>query len=51
MQCNNNRCYYLAKVLGFAELLGNNGFKASIGWLDKFKQRYSIREYDKHGES
>jgi len=32
-------------------LLGNNDFKASIGWLDKFKQRYSIKEYNKHGES
>src|SRR6266511_3060273 len=39
------------KALRFAELLGNNDFKASIGWLDKFKQRYSIKEYNKHGES
>ena len=32
-------------------MLSNNDFKASIGWLDKFEQRYSIKEYNKHGES
>ena len=39
------------KTLKFSELLSNNTFKASSGWLDKFKQRYSIKEYNKHGES
>lgn len=39
------------KALKFAELLGNNTFKASSGWLDKFKHRYSIKEHNKHGES
>ena len=39
------------KILKFSELLGNNNFKASSGWLHNFKQRYSIREYNKHGES
>ena len=35
------------KALKFSELLGNNNFKASSGWLHNFKQKYSI----KHGES
>jgi hypothetical protein len=39
------------KALNFAGLLGNDAFKASTGWLDKFKQRYSIKEFNKHGES
>src|SRR6185369_10619531 len=39
------------KALRFAELLEVNNFKASSGWLHNFKQRYSIQEYNKHGES
>jgi hypothetical protein len=39
------------KALRFAELLEINNFKASSGWLHNFKQRYSIQEYNKHGES
>jgi hypothetical protein len=38
------------KATDFAELL-NKEFKGSSGWLYNFKQRYSIREYVKHGES
>ena len=51
MQCNNNRYYYSTKGPKICWIVGNNDFKASIGWLDKFKQRYSIKEYNKHGES
>jgi len=39
------------KALRFAELLEVSNFKASSGWLHNFKQRYSIQEYNKHGES
>jgi hypothetical protein len=39
------------KALKFAELLETTDFKASPGWLQKFKQRYSISAFIKHGES
>ena len=39
------------KALKFAEMLETTDFRASSGWLQKFKQRYSIRTYKKHGES
>ena len=35
----------------FAELLNNQDFSGSSGWLTNFKQRYSIHEYSKHGEA
>jgi len=37
--------------LKFAELLEITDFKASSGWLQKFKQKYSISAFSKHGES
>ncbi|CAG8553470.1 4443_t:CDS:2 [Paraglomus brasilianum] len=39
------------KALQFAELLGTTDFKASSGWPEKFKKRYSISAFNKHGES
>src|SRR6185369_2261013 len=39
------------KGMKFAELLNNQDFSGSSGWLTNFKQRYSIREYSKHGEA
>lgn len=39
------------KGMKFAELLNNQDFIGSSGWLSNFKQRYSIREYFKHGEA
>src|SRR3954452_20600640 len=52
MQFNYYRLYHSRKsfkILGI--IRGNNNFKASSGWLHNFKQRYSIQEYNKHGES
>lgn len=31
-----------AKACEFASILGINQFKASVGWLDKFKERHNI---------
>lgn len=39
------------KALDFATLLSINGFKASDGWVAKFKKRHNLREYTKHGEA
>lgn len=39
------------KAIGFAMLLSIEGFKASDGWIAKFKKKYNLREYTKHGEA
>jgi hypothetical protein len=39
------------KALDFAGLLNFHDFKVSQGWLEKFKQRYSIKSFNKHGEA
>jgi len=39
------------KALNFAELLEITDFKASSGWLQRFKKRYSISAFNKHGEA
>ncbi|CAG8655368.1 6429_t:CDS:1, partial [Paraglomus occultum] len=33
------------KAIGFAMLLSIEGFKASDGWITKFKKKYNLREY------
>lgn len=39
------------KALQFnAKLNGDSSFKASVGWLDKFKHRHGIRELNIEGE-
>ena len=39
------------KAKNFSVLLGIEDFKASEGWLTKFKQRHNIKQYLKQGES
>lgn len=39
------------KALTFANLLSYSDFKASQGWLENFKHRYSIKAFNKHGEA
>lgn len=39
------------KALGFAFLLGENNFKGSNGWVDNFKKRHNLRQYNIHGEA
>jgi hypothetical protein len=39
------------KAIHFAQLLDINDFKASEGWLTKFKQRHNIKQYTKQGEA
>jgi hypothetical protein len=39
------------KALNFADLLSYPDFKASQGWLENFKHRYSIKAFNKHGEA
>ena len=37
--------------MGFAFLLGENNFKGSNGWVDNFKKRHNLRQYNIHGEA
>ena len=39
------------KALDFADLLNHHNFKASQGWLENFKHRFSIQAFNKHGEA
>lgn len=53
LECNLTITDLIIKQKGmrFAELLNIQDFSGSSGWLSNFKQRYSIREYFKHGEA
>ena len=53
LECNLTitRSLIQQKALKFAEWLETTDFKASSGWLEKFKKRYSISAFNKHGES
>src|SRR3954454_21350931 len=53
LECNLTITVHIIKQKGkrFTELLNIQDFGDSTGWLSNFKQRYSIREYSKHGEA
>src|SRR6185369_2397759 len=53
LECNSTITDSIIKQKGmkFAELLNDQDFSGSSGWLSNFKQRYSIREHLKHGEA
>ena len=53
LECNLTITDHIIKQKGmrFAELLNIQDFGGSSGWLSNFKQRYSICEYFKHGET
>ncbi|CAB5370825.1 unnamed protein product [Rhizophagus irregularis] len=38
------------KTLDFALLCNKEKFKASSGWLDNFKKRHNLKQYNIHGE-
>ncbi|GET57374.1 tigger transposable element-derived protein 4-like [Rhizophagus irregularis DAOM 181602=DAOM 197198] len=38
------------KALDFALLCNEEKFKASNGWLDNFKKRHNLKQYNIHGE-
>lgn len=38
------------KALNFAYLLEEDKFKGSIGWVDNFKKRHNLKQYNVHGE-
>lgn len=41
----------IAKAFDFARLMNIEGFTGSIGWLNNFKKRHNIKQYNKHGEA
>jgi len=40
-----------AKAADFAKLMNIEGFIGSAGWLNNFKKRHNIKQYNKHGEA
>jgi len=40
-----------AKALSFAFLLNEDKFKGSNGWVDNFKKRHNLKQYNRHGEA
>ena len=40
-----------AKAADFAKLMKIEGFTGSAEWLNNFKKRYNIKQYNKHGEA
>jgi predicted DNA-binding protein YlxM (UPF0122 family) len=41
----------IAKAANFAKLMNIENFTGSIGWLNNFKKRHNIKQYNKHGEA
>lgn len=41
----------IAKAADFAKLMNIENFTGSIGWLNNFKKRHNIKQYNKHGEA
>jgi hypothetical protein len=41
----------LTKALGFAFLFSEDKFKGSNGWVDNFKKRHNLRQYNIHSEA
>jgi predicted DNA-binding protein YlxM (UPF0122 family) len=41
----------IAKAFDFARLMNIEGFTGSVGWLNNFKKRHNIKQYNKHGEA
>ncbi|UZO28276.1 uncharacterized protein OCT59_021809 [Rhizophagus irregularis] len=39
------------KAADFAKLMNIEGFIRSAGWLNNFKKRHNIKQYNKHGEA
>ncbi|CAB4464256.1 unnamed protein product [Rhizophagus irregularis] len=39
------------KAADFAKLMNIEGFIGSAGWLNNFKKRHNIKQYNKHGEA
>ena len=39
------------KALDFAFMLKEDKFKGSGGWVDNFKKRHNLRQYNIHGEA
>ena len=39
------------KALEFAFLCNEEKFKGSDGWVDKFKKRHNLKQYNTHGEA
>ncbi|CAI2188368.1 5269_t:CDS:1, partial [Funneliformis geosporum] len=40
----------MAKAFDFARLINIEGFTRSAGWLNNFKKRHNIKQYNKYGE-
>ena len=41
----------ITKATDFAKLMNIEGFTGSSGWLNNFKKRHNIKQYNKHGEA
>jgi len=41
----------IQKAATFAQRLGIQNFRGSNGWFDRFKKRYGVRNYLRHGEA
>src|SRR5438132_6413559 len=41
----------IQKAATFAQRLGIQNFRGSNGWFDRFKKRYEVRNYLRHGEA
>ncbi|GBB95677.1 hypothetical protein RclHR1_25910001 [Rhizophagus clarus] len=41
----------IAKAADFAKLMNIEGFTGSVRWLNNFKKRHNIKQYNKHGEA